>query len=87
VTGHIVGEWAWALAFFPLWLVTAVTLFALVAIPKRTASVRGRKYLDAAALFLSMGTSAGALMWLDCSAYIHLPLTESACQASNFTIY
>jgi hypothetical protein len=86
VTGQTVGEWVWALAFFPLWLVTAVTLFGLVAIPKRTAGVRGRKYLDAAALLLSIGTSAGALMWLDCSAYIHLPLTESACRVSNLFI-
>ena len=84
MTAHIVGAWAGAFAFFPLWLVTAITLFGLVSIPKRSAGIRARKLLDATALFLSIGASTGALMWLDCSSYIHLPLTESACHVSNF---
>jgi len=84
VTAHIVRDWVGALAFFPLWLAAAGTLFGLTSIPKRTAGIRARKFLDAAALFLSIGTATGALMWLDCSSYIHLPLTEKACRVSNF---
>jgi len=84
VTGHFVGDWVSALVFFPLWLVAAGTLFGLVSIPKRRATDGGRKWLDAIALFSSIGSAAGALFWLDCSSYIHLPLAESACRVSSF---
>jgi len=83
MTAYIVKDWIWALAFFPLWFVSAGTVFSLASGPKRIAGIRMRKLIDGAALVLSLGAATGALMWLDCASYLHLPFADQACRAFN----
>jgi len=77
-------DWAWMVAFFPLWAVSAGTCFALVSGPKRTVGVRTRKLLDASALVLSIAAAMAILIGLDCASYISLPFAEQACHSSAF---
>jgi len=75
----IARDWIWMLAFFPLWAVTMVICFTLMAAPKKFAGKRTRKLLDASALVLSVSLATAALIELDCTAYISLPFAQPAC--------
>ena len=72
-------DWIWMLAFFPLWAVTTLLCFTLIAGPKKFAGKRTRKLLDASALVLSVSLATAALIELDCTAYISLPFAQPAC--------
>jgi hypothetical protein len=75
----IARDWIWMLAFFPLWAVTTLICFTLIAGPKRFAGNRTRKFLDASALVLSVSLASATLIGLDCAAYINLPFARHAC--------
>jgi hypothetical protein len=75
----IARDWIWMLAFFPLWAVTTLICFTLIAGPKRFAGIRTRKLLDASALVMSVSLATAALVELDCTAYINLPFAQPAC--------
>jgi len=67
------------LAFFPLWLVASGAVFGLTYGPRQTMSVRLQKAANACALLISLSAAAGALMWLECTSYIHLPFVRPGC--------
>ena len=75
----IARDWIWMLAFFPLWAVTTLICFTLISGPKKLAGKRTRRLLDASALVLSVSLATGALIELDCTAYINLPFAQPAC--------
>ena len=79
VTDTFVKDWIWVLAFFPLWMVTSGTMFGLAYGPKQSMGLRGQKLTNMFALLLSISTAAGALMWLECVSFIHLPFARQAC--------
>jgi len=79
VTKFFIRDWIWVLAFFPLWLVTSGTVFGLAYGPKQAMGERGQKAVNALSLLLSLSAAAGALMWLECTSYIHLPFARPAC--------
>ena len=74
-----IRDWIWVLAFFPLWLVTSGAMFSLAYGPKQAMGMRGQKVTNMLTLFLSISTAGGALMWLECTSYIHLPFARQAC--------
>jgi len=79
VTESFVRDWIWVLAFFPLWFVSSGTMFSLAYGPKQAMGLRGQKLTNMLALLVSIATAAGALMWLECVSYIHLPFARQAC--------
>jgi len=81
VSDAFVRDWIWVLAFFPLWLLTSGTVFGLAYGPKQAMGIRAQKLTNAFALVFSISTAAGALMWLECASYIHLPFARQACRA------
>jgi hypothetical protein len=80
VTEAFVRDWIWVLAFFPLWAISSGTMFGLAYGPKQTMGIRGQKLTNAFALVLSISTAAGALTWLECTSFIHLPFAHAACR-------
>ena len=74
-----VRDWIWVLAFFPLWAVCSGTVFGLAYGPKQAMGIRGQKAMNAFAMLLSLSAAGGALMWLECTSYIHLPFARQAC--------
>ena len=83
MTANIARDWIGILAFFPLWAVTAIICFALIAGPKKMSGIRTQKFLDASALLLSVSSATAILIGLDCNAYINLPFAKSACYMLN----
>ena len=81
-----VRDWIWVLAFFPLWLVTSGTMFGLVYAPKQAMGIRGQKLTNAVTLMCSIFIAAGALMWLECASYVHLPFARPACGMINTSL-
>ena len=79
VSETFVRDWIWVLAFFPLWMVTSGTMFGLAYGPKQAMGLRGQKLTNMLTLLLSLSTAAGALMWLECASFIHLPFARLAC--------
>lgn len=79
MSARFVSDWIWILAFFPLWLVISGTMFSLAYGPKQAMGLRGQKLVNMFTLFLSIGTSASALMWMECASVIHLPFARQAC--------
>lgn len=79
VSEAFVKDWIWVLAFFPLWLVSSGTIFALAYGPKKAMGIQGQNFANALALLLSISTAAGALMWLECTSLIHLPFARQGC--------
>ena len=75
----VARDWIGILAFFPLWAVTMIICFALIAGPKKLAGIRTQKFLNASALVLSVSSATAILVGLDCTAYIDLPFAKSAC--------
>ena len=80
---YVLKDWFWMIAFFPLWIVTAILCFAVVSVPKRAAGRRTQKFLDASALVLSVSSAAAVLIGLDCASYISLPFAKPACYMLN----
>ena len=76
---QFIRDWIWVLAFFPLWMLTSGTMFGLAYGPKQAMGLRGQKLVNMFALFLSLGTAAGSLMWLECASVIHLPFARQGC--------
>ena len=74
-----VRDWIWVLAFFPLWAVSSGTMFSLAYGPKQAVGLRGQKLINMLTLILSISTAGSALMWLECTSYIHLPFARQAC--------
>jgi hypothetical protein len=75
----IARDWIGILAFFPLWAVTTIICFALIAGPKKLSGIRTQKFLNASALVLSVSSATAMLIGLDCGAYITLPFAKTAC--------
>jgi hypothetical protein len=75
----IARDWMGILAFFPLWAVTTIICFALIAGPKKLTGIRTQKFLNASALVVSVSAATAILIGLDCTAYISLPFAKSAC--------
>ena len=82
-----VRDWIWILAFFPLWFVSSGTMLGLAYGPKQSMGARGQKLTNACTLVLSIAFAAGALMWLECASYIHLPFARPACGLFNPNLY
>src|ERR1700704_2458788 len=66
MTANIARDWIGILAFFPLWAVTTIICFALIAGPKKIAGIRTQKFLNASALVLSLSSATAILIGLDC---------------------
>jgi hypothetical protein len=79
VNGAFVNDWIGVLAFFPLWLVASGTMFGIAYGPKQAMGVRGQKFANGVTLMLSIAVAAGALTWMECASYIHLPFARPAC--------
>jgi len=79
MTANVARDWIGILAFFPLWAVTTIICFTLIAGPKRIAGVRTQKLLNASALVFSVSSATIALIGLDCTSYINLPFAKNAC--------
>jgi hypothetical protein len=75
----IARDWIGILAFFPLWAVTTIICFALIAGPKKLAGIRTQKFLNVSALVLSVSAATAMLIGLDCTAYINLPFAKTGC--------
>ena len=76
---NIARDWIGILAFFPLWAVTTIICFALIAGPKKISGIRTQKFLNASALVLSASSATAILIGLDCNAYITLPFAKTGC--------
>ena len=76
---NIARDWIGILAFFPLWAVTTIICFALIAGPKKMSGIRTQKFLNASALILSVSSATAILIGLDCNSYINLPFAKNAC--------
>ena len=74
-----IRDWIWVLAFFPLWFVSSGTMFGLAYGPKQNMGMKAQKFTNAMAMALSISMAGGALMWLECVSYIHLPFARQAC--------
>jgi hypothetical protein len=79
----ITRDWIGILAFFPLWAVTMIIFFALIAGPKKISGIRTQKFLNASALVLSVSSATAILIGLDCNAYISLPFAKTACYMAD----
>jgi hypothetical protein len=79
MAANIAKDWIGILAFFPLWAVTTIICFALIAGPKKISGIRTQKFLNASALLLSVSSATAILIGLDCNAYINLPFAKNAC--------
>src|SRR5258708_37874899 len=79
MTANVARDWIGILAFFPLWAVTTIICFTLIAGPKKISGIRTQKFLNASALLLSVSSATAILIGLDCKAYISLPFRENAC--------
>jgi hypothetical protein len=76
---NVARDWVGILAFFPLFALTTIICFALVAGPKKMTGIRTQKFLNASALVLSVSSATAILIGLDCTAYISLPFAKTAC--------
>jgi len=76
---NIARDWIGILAFFPLWAVTTIICFALIAGPKKMTGIRTQKFLNVSALVLSVSSATAILIGLDCNAYISLPFAKTGC--------
>ena len=79
MTANVARDWIGILAFFPLWAVTTIICFTLIAGPKKISGIRTQKFLNASALLLSVSSATAILIGLDCRSYISLPFAKSAC--------
>jgi hypothetical protein len=79
VTNAFITDWIWILAFFPLWLISSGTMFALAYAPKKAMGAQAQKFTNALALVLSLWAATGTLMWLECTSLIHLPFARQGC--------
>jgi fucose 4-O-acetylase-like acetyltransferase len=79
MTANIARDWIGILAFFPLWAVTMIICFTLIAGPKKIAGIRTQKFLNLSALVLSVSSATAILIGLDCNSYINLPFAKNAC--------
>lgn len=75
----IARDWIGILAFFPLWAVTMIIFFTLIAGPKKMSGIRTQKFLNASALVMSVSSATAILIGLDCNSYISLPFAKNAC--------
>ena len=79
MTANVARDWIGILAFFPLWAVTTIICFTLIAGPKKISGIRTQKFLNASALLLSVSSATAILIGLDCRSYISLPFAKNAC--------
>ena len=79
MTANVARDWIGILAFFPLWAVTMIICFTLIAGPKKISGIRTQKFLNASALLLSVSSATAILIGLDCRSYISLPFAKNAC--------
>jgi len=73
------GNWLLILAFVPVWLITTPIWFGVAACSKRVAGPRTGKFIDSAAVALSLCSAGAILVGLKCGSFINLPLSEKAC--------
>jgi hypothetical protein len=81
------ANWAWMLEIFPLWAVMAGIWFGVASGPKMLVGPGLQKLIDGTAVLMSMCSSMGILIGLNCNSYISLPFVDPACHVSTAQLF